>query len=510
MTRVLLAIFASAVSAGFVVLLVFDLLSPGSGAALGHAGMAVAIGAAAALLFMRAESKWSLSQLRAVEIAVFATVAAYLAIQAYGLGVADLQAGGGPAAWDHNLLRFTVLMLAYAVFVPNSVGRAAAGAVTIGLTPMLVAWLIRIRHPELQAAFNAAAAEGVFDSALLLGAGAVVAIGAAVVIDKYLVFAYESRRTTFYELHELIGSGGMGEVWKASHRTLARPAAVKLIRGDRLDSGDREAAREVLQRFEREALAAARLRSPHTVSIYDAGVTGDGHFFYAMEYLEGVDLEDLVARFGPLPAERVVHLLLQACDSLADAHEHGMTHRDIKPANLHLSPRGPGLDFIKLLDFGLVQTGKRAEDSTQLTAEGVTTGTPAYMAPEMAVRRNGVDGRADIYCLGCVAYWLLTGTRVFEADTGMALIVEHVKTTPVPPSRRTELPIPAELERIVMKCLEKDPADRFASARELAAALATVPLPASWNAIRADEWWQLHLPRAAAVRSLDDGLARSA
>ena len=507
MARILLGVFAGAMSAGFALLVAYDLLSPAAGGALGHAAMAVLMAGATALLFARQD--WPLWQLRAVEIAVFATVAAYLAAQAYGLGVADLQAGGGSAAWYHNLLRFTLLMVAYAVFVPNSLARAAAGVAAIGLTPLLVAWLIRIRHPELQAAFEAAAPARVFDNVLLLGAGAIVAVAAAAVIDRYLVVAYESRRTTFYELHELIGSGGMGEVWKASHRTLARPAAVKLIRGDKLDAADRAGARQILQRFEREALAAARLRSPHTVAIYDAGVTGDGHFFYAMEYLEGLDLENLVGRFGPVPAERAVHLLMQACDSLADAHEHGMTHRDIKPANLHLSRRGPGLDFVKLLDFGLVQTREGAEDSTRLTAEGTTSGTPAYMAPEMAVRRNGVDGRADIYALGCVAYWLLTGTRVFEAETGLALIVEHVKTAPVPPSRRTELPIPAELERIVMKCLEKDPADRFASARELAVALATVPLQTSWNATRADQWWQLHMPPAAA-RSMDGGLATSA
>jgi serine/threonine-protein kinase len=498
MTRILLGVFAGVLSAGFVILLVYDLAYSTGGEPLGHAAMAALMAAAATLLFARPEWEWSPAQLRVVEIAVFATVAAYLAVQAYGLGVADLQAGGASSAWYHNLLRFTLLMVAYAVFVPNSVARAGAGVAAIGLTPLLVAWLIRIRHPELQAAFDAAASERAFDSSLLLAAGAIIAVAAAAVIDKYLAVAYESRRTTFYELHELIGSGGMGEVWKASHRTLARPAAVKLIRADKLDAADKAAARQILQRFEREALAAARLRSPHTVAIYDAGVTGDGHFFYAMEYLEGLDLEDLIGRFGPVPAERAVHLLMQACDSLADAHEHGMTHRDIKPANLHLSRRGPGLDFVKLLDFGLVQTDTREEDSTQLTAEGTTSGTPAYMAPEMAVRRNGVDGRADIYALGCVAYWLLTGTRVFEGDTGVALIVEHVKTAPIPPSRRTELPIPAELERIVMKCLEKDPADRFASARELAAALAAIPVPAPWNATRADQWWQLHMPPAAA------------
>jgi serine/threonine-protein kinase len=346
MTRILLGIFAGVVSAGFAVLLAYDLVLPAAGGALEHAAMAAVMAVATALLFARRE--WTLPQLRAAEVTVFATVVAYFAVQAYGLGVADLQAGGGPTAWYSNLLRFTLLMVAYVVFVPNSVGRAATGVAAIGLTPLLVASLIRVRHPELEAAFDAAASERVFDSALLLGIGAVVAVAAAAVIDQYLAVAYQSRRTTFYELHELIGSGGMGEVWKARHRTLARPAAVKLIRGDKLDSNDKAAARQMLQRFEREALAAARLRSPHTVSIYDAGVTGDGHFFYAMEYLEGLDLEDLVRRFGPIPAERAIHLLMQACDSLADAHEHGMTHRDIKPANLHLSRRGPGLDRRRL------------------------------------------------------------------------------------------------------------------------------------------------------------------
>ena len=255
----------------------------------------------------------------------------------------------------------------------------------------------------------------------------------------------------------------------------------------------------MLLRFEREAKATAALRSPHTIDVYDFGVTEDGHFFYAMEYLDGLDLEELVDQFGPVPAERAVHFLLQACDSLSDAHGQGLTHRDIKPANLFLSRLGPSRDYIKLLDFGLVQHEKPVEQSEKLTVEGTTSGTPAYMAPEMVVQRNGVDSRSDIYALGCVGYWLVTGKQVFEADTGVAVIVEHVKTAPTPPSERTELPIPPELEAIIMKCLAKDPADRFQSTREMAAALSEVPVAHAWDTKRADEWWDLHVPETDAA-----------
>ena len=230
----------------------------------------------------------------------------------------------------------------------------------------------------------------------------------------------------------------------------------------------------------------------------------------------GLDLQALVEQFGPLPAERVVHLLLQACDSLADAHDHGMTHRDIKPANLFLCRLGPSGDHLKLLDFGLVQQVQPAP-SSKLTAEGTTAGTPAYMAPEMVVDRGGVDRRSDIYALGCVAYWLCTRTLVFQTDSSVEQFVEHVKTVPTPPSARTELPIPPALETIVMKCLEKKPADRFDGAAALAAALREVPLPAPWDTSRADAWWASWTPPAAAadlipamVRTTSDRLSAPA
>jgi serine/threonine-protein kinase len=205
----------------------------------------------------------------------------------------------------------------------------------------------------------------------------------------------------------------------------------------------------------------------------------------------------MVTRFGALPAERAVYLLRQACDSLADAHRNLLTHRDVKPANVYTCKLGVSYDYVKLLDFGLVSSTVAEDVSLQLTAEDTTSGTPAYMAPEMAVGKDEVDGRADLYALGCVGYWLLTGKQVFEGDTPVAVLVEHVKTAPVPPSQRTEIEVPLDLERVILKCLEKDPADRYQSAEELSAALAACELSGCWDSARAKKWWDLHLPRAA-------------
>ena len=376
--------------------------------------------------------------------------------------------------------------------------RAIVGVVLIGAAPVASALLVRASDPDLRTVFDAVAAGRLFETALMLGASGAVAIFVAFLTFTLFNYAFDQRKRTFYDLEERIGSGGMGEVWRGRHETLSRPTAIKLIREDRIKGVATDHARRVLRRFEREAKATAALRSPHTIEVYDFGVTGDGHFFYAMEFLDGLDLQSLVQRFGPVPAERVVHLLIQACDSLADAHDHGMIHRDIKPANIFLCRLGPSRDHIKLLDFGLVQHDEAVTQCGPLTEEGTTAGTPAYMAPETFVSENGVDNRSDIYALGCVAYWLAAGTLVFETDSSRAQIVEHVKTTPEPPSTRTGLPIPFELEALIMKCLEKDPADRFQGARERAAALREVPLTEPWDAGRADEWWDLHM-RAASV-----------
>ncbi len=304
-----------------------------------------------------------------------------------------------------------------------------------------------------------------------------------------------AREMGSYHLLELIGRGGMGEVWRGQHYMLARPAALKLIRSDALgpDAGAMERA---LARFEREAQVTASLQSPHTVELYDYGIAEDGTLYYVMELLHGIDLESLVRRFGPLAAERVVHILRQACLSLGEAHSKDLIHRDIKPANLYLCQRALEYDFVKVLDFGLVKRGSTVEARAEVpvTETGVVAGTPDFIAPEVAVGEQAVDGRADIYALGCVAHWLLTGRRLFERETAIATIVAHINTPAEPPSSHTELPIPDELDSLVLACLAKNPADRPATAEDLLGHLDGIALPTPWTRARAAEWWRLHLP----------------
>jgi len=318
-----------------------------------------------------------------------------------------------------------------------------------------------------------------------------------------------ARRMGSYRLVEKLGAGGMGEVWRAQHRLLARPAAIKLIRRDAIaERASGSAAQTALRRFEREAQSTALLTSPHTVELYDFGVTDDGTFYYVMELLEGLDLRTLVERDGPVPPARAIHFLRQACHSLADAHRSGIIHRDVKPANLFACRRGLEYDFVKVLDFGLVKESGLPSDGEQLTMEGVASGTPAFMAPEMAVTRGRVDARADIYGLGCVGYWLLTGKLVFEGDTGLAMLVRHVNDAPVPPSQRAEQEIDPELERVILDCLAKDPAARPQTTTELSARLAAAgERIGAWSESRAERWWRAHLPQYVAPPSYADALA---
>jgi serine/threonine-protein kinase len=291
----------------------------------------------------------------------------------------------------------------------------------------------------------------------------------------------------------------MGEVWRAEHDLLARHAAIKLVRPEVLGARTEPEAQALLRRFEREAQATASLSSPHTIQIFDFGTTQDGSFYYVMELLVGRDLESLVREFGPVPAERAVFLLRQVCHSLADAHARGFVHRDIKPANVYLCRMGLDYDFVKVLDFGLVKVKGPARDlDTLVTLDHTTSGTPAYMAPEAILGDVDVDRRADVYALGCVAYYLLTGQLVFEADTPIKMFMQHLQTPPVPPSQRSELPIPAALDGFVMACLEKDPAKRPQSARELFQMACSCDGGGTWTQERAREWWQVHLPNLAA------------
>ena len=310
----------------------------------------------------------------------------------------------------------------------------------------------------------------------------------------------EARDLGSYELEERLGEGGMGEVWRARHRLLARPAAIKLVRPAMLGADDASETRLALKRFESEAQATAALTSPHTIRLFDYGATDDGRFYYVMELLEGRDMATLVEESGALPVARVLYLLKQVCHSLAEAHSRGLVHRDIKPANIFVCRMGLDLDVVKVLDFGLVQEMRhdRAEDLTKsLASLGGVVGTPAFMAPESLTGDKAVDHRADLYALGCVAFFLLTGQHVFHGRTPLQALMDHVTTAPPRPSSRTSNPVPGWVDELVLACLAKDPDDRPRSAGEILQRIALLEGSTKWTPSQAQDWWRTHLPALA-------------
>jgi serine/threonine-protein kinase len=303
-----------------------------------------------------------------------------------------------------------------------------------------------------------------------------------------------ARELGSYQLEEKLGEGGMGEVWRARHRLLARPAAIKLIR-PAIGGLSSAAPDQAVQRFEREAQVIATLRSPHTVHLFDFGIATDGAFYYAMELLDGLDADKMLKKFGPLPPERLIYVLRQVCHSLSEAHSRGLVHRDIKPANVFLCRYGEEFDFVKVLDFGIVRAAHDSADTATIdTGEFTIRGTPAFMAPEQALGAGNIDGRTDIYAVGCLAYWLITGSHVFAADGPMGYLMQHANTPPKPPSTRARVPIPKALDHLVLRCLAKDPAERPQSARELSTLLSAMPGATAWTQERAREWWNAHGP----------------
>jgi serine/threonine-protein kinase len=316
---------------------------------------------------------------------------------------------------------------------------------------------------------------------------AMCAYGAAHIVYRLGQAVREAREMGSYRLEDRLGEGGMGEVWRASHRMLARPAAVKLVRTDALGL-DRDTA---VTRFEREAQVTAALQSPHTVELYDYGVSDDGTIYYVMELLDGIDLDGLVKKHGALPPERVIHILRQVCASLGEAHSRDLVHRDVKPANIYLCNRALEYDFVKVLDFGLVRkrsTVDAEEPADNLSKVGVVMGTPDYLAPEV-ITGGPADARSDIYAVGCVAYWLLTGKKVFDSPTLAALLVAHASQEPVPPSQRGAAEIPLGLETLVLDCLTKNPQDRIQSAEDIVTRLAQIEFTEPWSSKRAESWW---------------------
>jgi serine/threonine-protein kinase len=388
-----------------------------------------------------------------------------------------------------NLTWVPVVIILFPLILPVPPRRMLVAAVLAGAMAPLALMVLELSG-------NVAADPGAYVDLTIASAFAVgfAYMGARVVYGLGRQVA-AARELGSYRLEEKLGQGGMGEVWRARHRMLARPAAIKLIRPPANGNGRADLSEDLRRRFEREAQVIARLRSPHTVDLFDFGVAENGAFYYVMELLDGLDTDRLVRRFGPLPTERAIHVLRQVCHSLSEAESCGLVHRDIKPANIFLCRYGEDFDFVKVLDFGLVKAFDQADDEgPALTRENAVHGTPAFIAPEQALGRDDLDGRVDIYATGCVAYWLLTGQLVFTADSSMALLLHHVQTAPPAPSARAELPIPAELDRLVLACLAKNPAERPQSARELSGRLAEINGTAAWTEARAKEWWSKHQP----------------
>jgi eukaryotic-like serine/threonine-protein kinase len=403
--------------------------------------------------------------------------------------------GGRGLSWN------TVVVLIAAMILPATPRRMLAASMAAAAMDPLALWAAHLRGAPVP---SVAATLVMYMPNF---ACAVVATLPAHVLHGIGQTLRRAQDMGSYRLVELLGRGGMGEVWRAQHRLLARGAAIKLVRPELLGAGTDGEARSMLRRFEQEAQATAALTSPHTIAVFDFGITADQTFFYVMELLSGRDLQSLVREFGPLPAARVVFLLRQACHSLAEAHARGLVHRDITPSNIYVCRMGLEYDFVKVLDFGLVTfNGRRALEPRTPSAARTTTGTPAFMAPEI-ILGGEVDQRADVYAIGCVAYYLLTGQPVFDAADPNEMFMLHLEATPVPPSQRSEMPIPPDIDALVLACLEKAPHRRPADAAAVLERLRRWSSSDQWDQQSARTWWERHLVELTAPPLVSSALA---
>ena len=437
--------------------------------------------------------KPSMRQLRLLELATFAIVAGFfIASQSIGLQTRVQQdlltSADVRVLFKTSIIGTLILIFTYGIFIPNKWRRAALVIVPMALAPLVAPVLLGLTSPSfLSVSEEARTLDKLTENALYLLLGAVTAILGTHTINTVRCEEFRARRLNQYHLTKKLGAGGMGEVYLAEHQLLKRPCAVKLIRPS-LSQKPR-----VLARFELEVRATARLSHWNTVEVFDYGRTDDGTFYYVMEYLPGLSLQELVDRHGPLPPGRVIYLLCQACDALRKAHQAGLIHRDLKPPNVFAAYRGARYDVAKLLDFGLVKP-IREEDSAVVTREGTVTGSPLYMAPEQIMRSHAADRRTDIYAMGAIAYFLLTGRPPFLGTDSMAVMVAHARDPVVPPSRLRD-DVPGDLELVVLRCLEKKPEDRYQDAESLASAFSACADAGTWSPVQAEAWWQEHEPR---------------
>ena len=455
---------------------------------------AVSIGDALALAWLVGSPRFS------AQVKLLAGLA-FQVLGSYGIAAAEYQNILSPIIRrdyghaDFGLSWVSVWVLQFTMVVPTPPRVALLGAaLSLSAVPVMFALGDNVAQPPMLFFLRLVLPYLVVLLVAYVGSRVIYRLGAEV---------SKARKMGSYRLVERLGKGGMGEVWRAQHRLLARPAAIKLIRPEVLGGEDPGTRELLLRRFEREAQATAQMRSPHTMALYDFGVADDGTFYYVMELLDGFDLAKLVERFGPVAPARAVHFIRRVCASLGEAHEAGLIHRDVKPANLYACRYGREVDFIKVLDFGLVKhdrPGAPEDGGENLTAGHMSPGgTPAFMSPEQALGESPVDARSDLYAVGCVCYWLLTGSLVFKGVTPMETLVMHVSREPEPPSRRTTRAIPSDLEEIVLSCLAKDPEARPRTADQLAERLAQARIGEEWTREQALAWWEVNVnPPSAA------------
>lgn len=413
----------------------------------------------------------SLGQLRFIESVLVGLFLAEMGIGLFSDLFLDHELRQPLAEGDHALfhyasswsLPFFALIVGYGALVPSTGRRCASIVTVLALVPLTISFAGGIAEDAISRPFLVSY---LLQMALWMIAAAAIAAYGAHRLEVLRREATEARRLGQYRLIEQLGSGGMGEVYLAEHILLRRPCAVKVVRPEM--AGDPE----TLHRFEREARATAALSHPNTVQIFDYGIADDGTFYCAMEYLPGLNLEQLVLRNGPLQPERAVHFLRQVCGALGEAHRAGLIHRDIKPSNIIICERGGVSDIAKLLDFGLVLEARSAPGAHQIMPERLFGGTPSYTSPEQAEGRKVIDARTDIYSLGAVAYFILTGHPPFQRKSIQETLAAHV-CDPVIPPRVLLNSLPAGLEQVVLRCLAKEPDRRFPDAQSMDRALAS-------------------------------------
>ncbi len=455
-------------------------------------------GAAAAVMVLIAtllasQIKLSVFQLRIVEYVLFGVAALYFAwlqiilfhegrLLQWAADSDEAKGNFARIANAGNCLRWFALIVIYGTFVPNTWKRCAIFVGILAAIPLALTSAMCLGCPIM----GPYSQQALLDTATLLGIASAIAIFGSYKISELHQEALHAKRLGQYQLKEPIGRGGMGEVFLGEHLMLRRKCAVKLIRSDHKTDATSMA------RFEREVKAMASLTHWNTVEVFDYGLAEDGTFYYVMEYLPGMSLQELVDRYGPLSPARTVYFLRQICDALQEAHAIGLIHRDIKPSNVIASERGGIQDVAKVVDFGLVQSVGIQAGETRLTMQGVVLGSPPYMSPEQAMGKDHIDNRTDIYSIGGLAYFLLTGRPVFERETPMQILMAHVYE-PIPSLSEHRFDIPEDLETIIKKCMNKDPKDRFQNVESLEEALAQCSCANEWTRKHAQEWWQTHV-----------------